>query len=1207
MVNSQSYNTKECLQNDTIPCPSLEYISSHLTIKKNISIIITSDIVYMSSMAVFSNIHNISIEGQYHNTTILCNGATNSSVLMFNNCTDINIRRIRFVNCTGRMNISGSTHLSSIMVHSSKTLSISDVTINGSYGYGLITVNLEEHVTIHNSNFTNNGYSYRGGTTRCGGVMILNSQLNATNTSYEIYKARFFRNNSTSIIGTTYDEGLGGGLRIANINSSNINISITHSEFTENVANWGGGLQLWNKGHSTNNNLTIEHCTFQYNTATMGGGGCDIVFWKDQNGISPVNNRVKFTKCLWNNNRGSKLGGGMSLFTSFTELRQQKECVVRNIVIINKCNFTNNAAQSGVAVATLPIYKKDTPGRVSGMKTHFESCIFVKNTATNIGHKTSNSYPRGGTIEALDAWVKFLGNNTFDSNHGSGIMILSATAVFENSSNIFHNNKASKGGALYLLKHSFIETKGTNTFIFEKNTAKHGGAIMVFDSSAIQCRYIDQCFVKGKDRNLTTYEFKNNQAVSNRGNDMFIYTLLPCVEQVNEKNILQIFHSNIIGTFKFSKQSITTNPYKLEPKTDKCYGNESCIYPVPGRETALYINQLDQLNQTIINENFMLSLELNKNGTNIELESDGIVFSNGSIVLKGKPMSSAILIVTSQLDTTEPISINIIMSECYPGFVYVNDTNSCRCSDISKDSQFEGIPRCIDDNYALLQVGYWAGYTTNNNTTTSVFVTGDCLPFLCSFNNTSHKHMQFLKMSSSRKQLDKDICAQNRQGMLCSQCSNGSSVYYNSPIYSCQADNNCNAGFGWLLLSEIIPTTLLFLFILFFNVNLTSGPVYTLIFYIQILDVFSIDGFGHLQFNRPVQFLVKFYKILYGIANLKFFRIEGLSFCIWNGAKTLDVMILKYAVTAYAVLLILGTIALLKVYSLYMCMKLCKKCGRRNIRYSVVNSLSAFVLICYFHMINTSIAIVYCVEMKTSGKRVVKKVLQFDGNITCFSKQHLVYILIATVSFTIISILPFLLVTEPLILKLNAKLKLKMHFYSLNKLRIVFKPFLDSFQGCFKNDCRIFAGLFFAYRIVLIGMLVVSSPKSDQYFIPILTLIIIILIHSIIKPFATNWHNKLDIFLLLNLLTIIFLSYVNIGYDMGNVSKNSIACVQLIIGSAPLLILIGWIGKKIKTRCNHRFGKRSNYDAQFDLSGQDTIFAKIDSNRTSPCNYQAMH
>ena len=417
-------------------------------------------------------------------------------------------------------------------------------------------------------------------------------------------------------------------------------------------------------------------------------------------------------------------------------------------------------------------------------------------------------------------------------------------------------------------------------------------------------------------------------------------------------------------------------------------------------------------------------------------------------------------------------------------------------------------------------------------------------------------------------------------------------MYYNSPIYSCSKNKQCHVGFIYFILVEIIPTTILFLLLLFFNVNLTTGAVYTLIFYVQILDALSFDDYGKLELHNAVKIPLIILRAVYGIANLRFVRHKSLSFCIWEGATMMDIIILKYAVAVYSIILILGTLMLLKVYSLYMCIKLCKKCGKRNIRYSVVHSLSAFIIICYFHMLRTSIALVSCVEIKTYGNKKIKEVAMFDGGLECYSKEHLQYMIPAMISLTILSIPPLLLITEPLFLLVTSKIGLNMQFNCWTTIRDVFKPFLDSFQGCFKNNCRMFAGLFFVYRIALGNFLLTSNNSDDHYNYALVSLMVIVLIHAMVRPFEKEWHNKLDLYLLLTMLTVVFLSHLNA--TTSRVSRNLLVTCQVIISSVPfVLFTIRYIVKIIRKKC-----KNKNETDELDLVSQEVIFAKLESKVT---------
>ena len=244
----------------------------------------------------------------------------------------------------------------------------------------------------------------------------------------------------------------------------------------------------------------------------------------------------------------------------------------------------------------------------------------------------------------------------------------------------------------------------------------------------------------------------------------------------------------------------------------------------------------------------------------------------------------------------------------------------------------------------MLNIGFWAGYLNNRE---NVFVTGVCLNELCNFKRKS-AHLGHHHLPYNRSSLETDICDTTRHGVLCSECNEHYNLYYHSLSYTCGRETKCHVGFVLYLISELVPVTILFLLILFFNVHLTSGALYTLILYAQFFDALTINGFGVIEVNSSLLAMFHVLGFIYGWADLSFFNIEQLSFCVWKGATMMDYFMLKYATTIYALLLVISTVSALKMYSFYACIKLCNKCGRRNIRHSIVNGLSAFLVLCYF-------------------------------------------------------------------------------------------------------------------------------------------------------------------------------------------------------------------------------------------------------------------
>ena len=145
-------------------------------------------------------------------------------------------------------------------------------------------------------------------------------------------------------------------------------------------------------------------------------------------------------------------------------------------------------------------------------------------------------------------------------------------------------------------------------------------------------------------------------------------------------------------------------------------------------------------------------------------------------------------------------------------------------------------------------------------------------------------------------------------------------TYLHSPNYECGESTLCQYGPLFYILSEIIPVTGIFLTILFFNINLTSGALYSFIFYSQIVNNHYSDTL-YQSYNGPLNYFLNAFKIFYGIIfDLDIFEINQLSFCLFKNATILDLMLIKYLTTLYALFLIIVTILVLRFYSFYCCM-----------------------------------------------------------------------------------------------------------------------------------------------------------------------------------------------------------------------------------------------------------------------------------------------
>ena len=72
------------------------------------------------------------------------------------------------------------------------------------------------------------------------------------------------------------------------------------------------------------------------------------------------------------------------------------------------------------------------------------------------------------------------------------------------------------------------------------------------------------------------------------------------------------------------------------------------------------------------------------------------------------------------------------------------------------------------------------------------------------------------------------------------------------------------------------------------------------------------------------------------------------------------------------------------------------------------------------------------------------------------------------------------------------------------------QAFLDSFQGCFRDDTRYFAGLFFFYRVVIYiaSMMAKNTLQFNIYLEAIL--IVMLTIQATFQPFEKKFDNILN-------------------------------------------------------------------------------------------------
>ena len=191
----------------------------------------------------------------------------------------------------------------------------------------------------------------------------------------------------------------------------------------------------------------------------------------------------------------------------------------------------------------------------------------------------------------------------------------------------------------------------------------------------------------------------------------------------------------------------------------------------------------------------------------------------------------------------------------------------------------------------------------------------------------------------------------------------------------------------------------------------------------------------------------------------------------------------------------------------------------------MLHGLSSFLCLCYFQCTKVTLLLLLPVRVYGKDLKFYKKVLLYNGEMKYLEGTHLAMAIpIFLAVFPIIILPPILLFVYPLCYKMFRIFHIHESKFITILCKVVplekFRPFFDSFQSCFKDEHRYFAGLYFSYRCLI--LLVLSYSRSMMMFYTLVQALLILMLslHSWVQPYKSTWHNKLDSYFFCTLVAI---------------------------------------------------------------------------------------
>ena len=1202
------HDTEDCRHNSYLRCATLEYAVKMLA--NSTQIILHGGTHTVNGTIQIRNCRHIAIYSSYSSATITCPMASIFNTgLEFVRTIDIQISGIKIKSCGFIYPDRVPWFRAAVLVIKSANITINSSAFTNNRGIGLALVEVNGYVSLSDCKFDINmvpkdeRLAYGGGSglyiehsnrmTACN-----NSNLHIKNSVYNITGCNF-TNNYANAPTQQHKFSSGGGLLIVIKGKSDCNtIVITNSRFENNSARVGGAVQISLYDSVEKNAIRFENVHVTNNQAEIGGGGIATQMHISKSDLT-LANKLTFQRTHFRNN-SSPTGGGTYVIIGRSKSRHV-------IISFSQCHWQFNVATIGSALLLAPESSNTLADGYLPVPV-FEHCVFENNYIIPF-QKARDSTVRQPAVGALFSstfTINITSRVEFRGNTGTALSITAGSInVQENAVLKFENNTGRLGGALALLEFASLTLSPQSKIIFSNNTATEaGGAIYVYaqDFYASQHCFIRYANASSRMKQWKVHvQFVNNTAGQQsqkcgHGNSIYAMTISNCMKNYIEssrENFSNLFPHKKGDPFSFSEVckgdncGISTAPKSLDVRLDT---ERQPIKLYPGEKRRISAIATDELNHTV-----SVVVTAVAYPPDVAVIDSTSVNSTDGIVVTVSGQKRGNFSLNFQTNGHRQVPISIILKatfvECPTGFVYALHERKCVCSTEKTETTYAGIIACNPITFNSYQTkSYWAGCNTKGE-----LLTARCPVDYCREDDNTTFNTNILPKTCN--ELDNVICGvRNRTGILCGECKPNHTVFFHSENYNC---HQCKLGrLSWMfyILSEVLPVTLLFLIVTVFNVHLTSGLWNGVILYGQMIDLIQTMQVHNCKLHWMLSALISTYRFIFATFNLDFFKYnDSLSFCLWDGATALDVLVFKYLTTLYTILLL---VILILGFKIPYCQDKCQNTFMRsqailsksNGKCWVIHGISAFMVLSFTQCMKVSFLILSLTKVSGEGSIPVKHVVSLSGTVEYFSSKHLPFAVLAlfvlfTTTLTLILIIvcqngPRLFTTcfsERYTTKVENYFNAP--FLICRPIQIIpitrFKPVFDSFQGCFKDKFRFFSSLFFCYRITIALIVCVISTAGSRILVEIVVLIALAL-HAWAQPYEQKFHNHLDTFFYINFAIVNALSlYLHtVRNNCDRMYTNLSLAVQVILIYLPIAyIIVMWFLMGL-TACSGKARKR---------------------------------
>jgi len=427
--------------------------------------------------------------------------------------------------------------------------------------------------------------------------------------------------------------------------------------------------------------------------------------------------------------------------------------------------------------------------------------------------------------------------------------------------------------------------------------------------------------------------------------------------------------------------------------------------------------------------------------------------------------------------------------------------------------------------------------------------------------------------SQSPEDLNYEVCgALNRTGQLCGDCITGYGppvLTYTLQCVECSIENFAQDLFKYIFFA-FLPLTVVYAIVIVWKVSITSHKMVAYVFTSQLITAPYILKLTTKNITKNGLFTLALDYVSFW--NMDIFRTTLPPFCIHPSLNTMQVIALDYLVAIYPILLILLTYLAVVLHNRHPLLAAAWRpatkvlmCIRKewNIRGSLVQAFTTFLVLSYVKILNTSMELLNPVHLHESLYINTLYYLYSAGTVPYFGKEHLPYGILAITMLILFIFLPTLFLVLYPISSFRRCLGVNNSIFT--------HTFMDAFTSCYRTkyiDMRGFVAIYFVARIL---NLLTFAMNKDESILMITGFYLIALAIAVIlvKPYNNRTQNQLDCILLLNAACIFllipaheyFLAYNHRENKRHHLSQATIAAVVLCFTVHVLYGIIVLLGK----------------------------------------------